>query len=193
MTNIEEYIRGHLSQPRYEHSVSVAKTAADIGSRLGLPSREVNDLYTAGLLHDIAKELPKDEQAEIIKRHEPLSEDDARCPSTLHQLAGAYLARELFGVSDAIFGMIRYHCTGSPDMTLCEKIVFISDYIEPTRQHKSCVLLNRYFYERELDLRLIDLTAVKCCKRTLDLLGAKGYPVHPLTLKTYEKLKEVYS
>ena len=188
MTNIEEYIKKNLSKPRYEHSVSVAITAKKIGEGLGLPDRDVRELYTAGLLHDIAKELPKDEQAQIIEKYQPLSEDDKISRSTLHQLAGAYLARELFGINDRIFGMIRYHC--SPDMTLCEKIVFISDYIEPLREHKSCVLLREYFNKRELDTRLIDLTAVKCCKRTLDLLNAKGYPVHPLTEQTYEKLKK---
>lgn len=194
-TEIKEYIFNNLSKPRYDHSVSVAETASGIGKKLGLPETDINELYTAGLLHDIAKELPKPEQAEIIKRYGKLTEEDENCPSTLHQLAGAYLARKLFKINDRIFGMIRYHCTGSPDMTLCEKIIFISDYIEPLREHRSCVLLRRYFTEREFctDERLIDLTAVKCCKRTLDLLNAKGYPVHPLTQKTYEKLKNVYS
>ena len=191
MTNIEEYIKKNLSKPRYDHSVSVAGTAKKIGEGLGLPDRDIRELYTAGLLHDIAKELPKDEQAKIIEKYQPLSEDDKLNRSTLHQLAGAYLARELFGINDRIFGMIRYHCTGSPDMTLCEKIVFISDYIEPLREHRSCVLLREYFIKRPLDAHLIDLTAVKCCKRTLDLLSAKGYPIHPLTVQTYEKLKKL--
>ena len=189
MTDIKEYIYNSLSEARYEHSVSVAETAADIGRRLGLPGTDINELYTAGLLHDIAKEIPKNEQASIIEKYQPLSEDDKKCPSVFHQLAGAYLAKEKFSINDRIFGMIRYHCTGSPDMTLCEKIIFIADYIEPLRVHRSCVTLHDYFYSQPTDLHLIDVTAAKCCKRTLDVLSQKGYGIHPLTEKTYEKLK----
>ncbi len=185
------YINKNLSKQRYSHSVSVAETATKIGEDLGLPDRDVKELYTAGLCHDIAKELPKDEQIKLIEKHQKLSNEDLICRSTLHQLAGAYLARELFDINDRVFGMIRYHCTGSPDMTLCEKIIFISDYIEPLREHHSCVLLRQYFTERRTDLRLIDVTAAKCCKRTLDLLESKGHPIHPLTIQTYEKLKNI--
>ena len=57
-TELLKDIRARLSDHRYEHSLQVAKSAAELAERYG-GDKEL--LYTAGLAHDVLKELPKDE------------------------------------------------------------------------------------------------------------------------------------
>lgn len=51
----------------------------------------------------------------------------------LHAKTGAAVARDIFGVKDAVYEAIRWHTTGKPDMTLLEKVIYLADYIEPNR------------------------------------------------------------
>ena len=43
------------------------------------------------------------------------------------------MARHVYGVSDDIYEAIFWHTTGKADMTLLEKLLYIADYMEPTR------------------------------------------------------------
>ena len=56
----------------------------------------------------------------------------------LHSPAGATLAKNEFGIEDKeILDAICYHTTGRGDMTLLEKIVYLADKIEPSRNPRS--------------------------------------------------------
>ena len=39
----------------------------------------------------------------------------------------------MFGVDDAVYRAIYWHTTGHPNMTKLEKIIYLADYIEPSR------------------------------------------------------------
>ena len=75
--------------------------------------------------------------------------DDAEqnTPSLLHAKTGAALARDRFGVPDAVYEAIRWHTTGKPDMTLLEKIVYLADCMEPTRDYPGVDRLRSLAYE----------------------------------------------
>lgn len=68
-------------------------------------------------------------------------------PKLLHAKTGAALARDLFGVSDEIYEAIRWHTTGKPDMRTLEKIIYLADYIEPTRDFPGLDRLRELAYE----------------------------------------------
>jgi nicotinate-nucleotide adenylyltransferase len=51
----------------------------------------------------------------------------------LHAKTGAALARALYGASDDVHDAIAWHTTGRADMKPLEKIMYLADYIEPTR------------------------------------------------------------
>ena len=59
----------------------------------------------------------------------------------------------MFGVSEEISQAIRWHTTGKPDMTTLEKIIYLADYIEPTRNFDGVEQLRELAYE-DLDKAL---------------------------------------
>ncbi len=55
-------------------------------------------------------------------------------PAYMHAEVGALIAEHEFGLKDRdALNAIKYHCSGRPDMSMLEKIIFFSDYAESHR------------------------------------------------------------
>lgn len=155
----------YLKPKRVPHVDGCADEAARLARRWG---EDGDDAREAGLLHDITKKLSLDEQLTLAKRLGVEFDALERVSLKLtHAITGAALARELFGVDDRVYGAIRWHTTGRPDMTLLEKIVYLADYIEPTREFDGVDALRSLAYEDidaamclGLDMSLRELTAL---------------------------------
>ena len=89
-------------------------------------------------------------------------------PKLLHAKTGAAFARELFGIEDDIYGAIRWHTTGKPDMTLLEKIIYLADFVEPTRDFPGVEEL------RELCFEDIDAAMAKGLEMSLEFIRSGG-------------------
>lgn len=122
-------IASMMTEERYAHSFSVAKTAALIASHHGLDPQRA---FQAGMFHDIAKDIDKASQRSLVATHMP---EFCDYPGfSLHQFAGAILARTMFGLEDEeVLSAILYHCTGNGKMSDFEKIVYTADKCEPLR------------------------------------------------------------
>ncbi len=128
MRNIKEMISEH----RYLHSLSVAKTAYEMAYRNGL-----NPIlcYHAGLLHDMAKDYDPSKAMDIMKSEFP---SFLPCPGfALHQFIGAYLARTIYHAPKDVVDMIQYHCTGRAEMTRYMKCLYSADEVEPLREFET--------------------------------------------------------
>lgn len=130
LSKIKEYVKKNLSEKRFIHTQGVAATAKDLAKHYN-----ENELYAemSGYLHDIAKELSLEEMNEITKE---LDIDDyiRSSKAMMHAIAGAELANKLFEIPSEVYSACYYHTTGRENMTKLEKIVFISDMIEPSRE-----------------------------------------------------------
>ncbi len=144
-------VRPYLADKRYDHTVAVANEAARLGEIFGFSSGDIRRLRASALLHDITKRADYKKQLQyceefgiIIKAENPLS------PSVLHGMTGAALAARDFAdvVDDDILSGIRWHTTGRHDMTVFEAIIYLADYIEPTRKFDDCKAVRQYFYDR---------------------------------------------
>lgn len=112
----------------------------------------INTLRAAALLHDVTKNLTYQEQLDLCAEYGiELGEEEKKSPKILHAITGAEKARKMFGdlIDDEIYNCIRYHTTGKPDMNLSEKIIYLADYIEPTRKFEGCVRLREFYYGAE--------------------------------------------
>ena len=82
-----ELLRNRLSKKRFVHSMNVA----DESYRLSFIYGENPDkAYLAGLLHDICKELPPEEQREMVmKSGLSVTREELLSPPLWHAIAGA--------------------------------------------------------------------------------------------------------
>ena len=122
---IKEKLKECLSYERYIHSLGVMERAMELAQEYNL---DVEKAQVAGLLHDCAKCLSKEE----LKSYKNLFEE-CECLSykTWHAPVGALIADRDYGVTDKeIISAIRWHTIGKKDMTDFEKIIFIADKIE---------------------------------------------------------------
>ena len=123
-------LKKYLSEHRYNHSVSVARTAYKIA--MSNHVKNIWKIVLASLLHDVAKELDPKRTLEIMNKDYP--EYINYHPAMYHQFVGERVVREDFGVTDEeILDAIKYHTTGKQDMTVTGIIVYAADKIEPTR------------------------------------------------------------
>ena len=129
---IEDKLRQALTTSRYRHTMGVTYTACALAMVYDVDLKQVR---LAGLLHDCAKCIPNaDKIAMCQKKKVPETQFELDHPVLLHAKLGAYVAQNDYGVKDPeVLSAITWHTTGKPEMTMLEKIVFISDYIEPNR------------------------------------------------------------
>jgi putative nucleotidyltransferase with HDIG domain len=113
------------------HSIRVSTLAVVIAEEMKLPSREVEDIRTAGLLHDIGKIDPA--FAQIIRKPGVLTDEEYEIIRA-HAAKGAELLRELTNLPDEIIRGVRNHHerydgTGYPDKIKGEEIPLSSRII----------------------------------------------------------------
>ena len=186
MKKIKKYLKKHLTKERYHHTVGVAYTAMSMAMKYN-PQPDSNEFMIkaqiAGLLHDCAKCMDNDKKIKLCdKNHISYSKIEAENPYLLHGKVGAYIARREFDILDEdILNAITWHTTGRPDMSLLEKIIFVADYIEPSRRPIPDLNLIR-----QLAFTDIDQAVVKILENTLQYLKEKGNPIDDMTQKTYD-------
>lgn len=163
----------YLKPKRMPHVLGTEQEAVRLAERYGA---DVTKARIAALLHDCTKKLDMDEQLALCRHYGiPLDELERKALKLLHSKTGAAIARDVFAVDDDVYNAIMYHTTGKPDMTLLEKIIYLADYIEPTRDFPGVEALRRTVYE-DLDRGLLmGLTM------TIDEMEEMGNPVHYMT------------
>ena len=134
-----------LSPKRIPHVVGCEEEAVRLSKRWGADSDEARE---AAILHDITKILKPEENIAIIQKHGGFVGDLNRGEEKLlHSKTAAIIANTEFGVSYAVSEAIIWHTTGKARMTDLEKIIYLADYIEPTRDFEGVDALRTLSYE----------------------------------------------
>lgn len=130
---IQEKLKEKLPAKRYIHTVGVMYTCASLAMKY---EYDIDKAMMAGLLHDCAKYHDDDTMLKRCEKYNIcISETERKMPHLLHGKLGAYYAQSKYGIDDEeILEAIRCHTTGKPGMNKLECILFISDYIEPSRK-----------------------------------------------------------
>jgi len=147
MINLRKEILNYISGQRYEHTLAVEEECVKLAEIFKLNQTETDKLRIAALLHDITKELDVQEQVVLCERFNIVY--SGFTPKLFHAPTGASLARNDFPtiVDDLVYNAIRLHTTGGENMNLFEKLLYLADYIEPTRTFPDCKRLRKYFYK----------------------------------------------
>ena len=178
---MKEMLRGTLNPKRYIHSLGVCDTAVRLARLYGADEEKA---YLAGLLHDCAKCYDGEGQRAVCEKYGVhLTEDDILCPPVIHAPLGAAVARAEYGIEDEeILRAIALHTTGGRDMTVLDKIIYISDMTEPSRDYPGVEEL-RSAAENGLDRAML-----LSLRRTLEFNLAKNKIIHPDTITAYNSV-----
>ena len=131
LTWLREKVYARLKGHRIAHTAGCESEAVALARRWG---EDPETAAVAAILHDVTKNLSDEKQLLLCEKYGIMLDiAEKRNPKLLHARTGAAVARDEFGVSDEIYEAIRWHTTGKPDMTLLEKLIYLADYIEPTR------------------------------------------------------------
>lgn len=180
-------LKKKLTDKRYDHTLRVENTALMLAHIYGANTQIVS---LAALLHDNAKNYSDEKKLRLCKEYKvPLSAMEEENIDLVHSKLGAVLAYEKYGIRDQdVLNAISYHTTGRPEMSLVEKIIYVSDFIEPGR--KEFPGLQK---ARELCFRNLDLGLMKILMLTINHLLNQGKLVDPITERTYEHYFELCS
>ena len=128
-----------MSAKRYEHTRSVEECAVALGEFFGIT--DISEIRAAALLHDVAKEIPLDVQIELLNSARVnLTRDDLESTGVIHSFTAPIIVKRDFPgfATENVLSAVEKHTVGAENMTLFDKIIFISDYVEFTRPYPSC-------------------------------------------------------
>ncbi|MFV0396290.1 MAG: nicotinate-nucleotide adenylyltransferase [Coprobacillaceae bacterium] len=158
---LESLIAPTMSKKRFIHTKSMATLARDIAEANGLHGHKA---YIAGMFHDIAKEMPKEEATELMKKYFPKYINK---PFPIwHQWLSAFIAKEKYLVEDVeILQAIRHHTTASIHMAPLDMCIYVADKYDPSRG---------YDVSKEIDLCKKDvLEGFKACLKDFYIFSKK--------------------
>lgn len=148
MYNIEDkkiFLKERLSKKRYIHSVNVSAECIRLAKLYG---EDPEKAQFAGLMHDVCKELPAQEQYSLaVESGFSVCREELESRSLLHGIAGAYFIKKQFGVEDIdIINAIRFHTVGRAGMSRLEEIVYLADLISAERDYKDVDKMRKLVY-----------------------------------------------
>ena len=187
---IKNYLKENLSSERYFHTLGVMQEAIELAKRY---NADIKKAEIAGLLHDNAKCMTKEDLRKFISENLPdLDKNELKNYKTLHAPVGAYFAKEKLKISDPeIISAIRWHTLGRVNMTLLEKIVFLADKIEKnTRDIEYRNQIIKILDENEGELGL-NKALFRCFIETVKSLADRKLYICTTTIDVYNWLLEI--
>lgn len=171
---IAEIMAQRLTPKRFKHSLGVADTAVKLAEKNAISTEKA---YLAGLVHDYARELPKQELLTLAVQ---VGEDDPvslASPETLHAPVGSFLIEQELGISDQeILLAVASHTLGRRKMGKLEQIIYLADLIEPNRKFPG---VERLRQAAEASLQTGIVLAIE---HTIKYLVESGKLIHSRTI-----------
>ena len=173
---LRDQIKNNLSDSRYEHTLGVEYTAACLAMRYGA---DILKAEIAGLLHDCAKEFSLEELR-------TMAGDEYGTDKTLHAVCAPIVAERKYGITDTeILSAIRWHTTGTANMALLDKIIFVADFIEPARE-----MITILPSIRQIAFEDLTYAVYRISEETIPYIKMMNLPMDKNTVECYEWLKE---
>ena len=175
---LREQVYAMLKPKRIPHVAGCEEMARHLAELWGL---DPDTAAEAGILHDMTKYWSDKEQLAYCRQKGiRLDEAERANPLLYHARTGAVAAWELFGAPREICEAIRWHTTGKPEMNELEKILYLADKIEKTRDYPGVERI-RALAERDLDAAM----AESLCG-TVENIRERHLDVYHDTLEAYD-------
>lgn len=178
---LEEAVKKKISHKRFLHSLGVVETAVELARRYGAQEDPVK---IAAICHDCAKDMDRRALLELAQRHglelDPVVHFETQL---MHGPVGSLVARFELGIEDEeILSAIACHTTGKHEMNLMEKIIYLSDFIEPGRNYAGVDAL------RILAFQDLDRAMIQAFDNTIRYVLSLDSVLHPATIEARNHL-----
>jgi len=170
-----------LKAKRIPHVQGTEETAVRLARHWGV---DVQKARRAAILHDCTKHWSLEEHLALCERYQiPLTELERGSGKLLHAKTAAVLAEHRFGEDPEVCAAIECHTTGKPNMTTLDKVLYMADYVEPTRSFPGVEELRRLSWDN------LDQALCVGIETTIGELSEKNAPIHENTQMTLAQLK----
>lgn len=173
----KKLITGRLSKNRLIHSCNVADVAVKLAKEYGIDEETA---YVAGLLHDYAKGLSSEMLLKIAEENNLIDDEiEYLIPDILHAKVGAFLLKKEGVVeNEEVLQAIANHTLGAIEMSDLDKIIFLADMIEPSRDYPTLDRLKCLAFKNLDEAMLFGLeSTIKYCIEKNRLLHPKTIAV----------------
>ena len=192
--SIEElkgFLKPLMSEKRYNHSIMVMEEAKEYLKEYGNNDKEFFEkTIRAALMHDIAKEMTKEEIEKYVQKNNiDLDIENPINKPLIHGIIGADKCIKEYDFDEEMAHSIRWHTTGSINMSLMDKIVFLAD--KTGRDNKREIL------EKTREKAFIDLDEgiYYYIDENIRKLKEKEMIINPISVETrnyfHEKLNKI--
>lgn len=176
-----QLVKPMLGKKRWQHTLNVRDMAVKLAQIHG---EDPEKAALAALLHDAAKELPKEEMLQIFRENGTMAGNVEERPQPVwHGVCAAIIAQVRWGVEDEeILSAIRCHTTGKRGMSRLDKILFLADMTSRERDFPGVEKL------RKLAKKDLDQAMCRSLESTLAFVKEKNQPLDPESAAALEDL-----
>ena len=183
MNHLDEnraFLKARLSKKRYTHSLNVAHEAQRLAELYG---EDPEKAYFAGLMLDVCKELPAEEQEELARACSfGVSMEELVTKPVWHGIAGAYFLQVRMGVTDPdVLNAVRFFTVCRAGMTRLDEIVYLADLISEDRTYDGVEQM------RQLCLTSINAAMLEGIRFSMETTLKKGGYLPPVTVEAYNQ------
>lgn len=158
-------VRASMSEKRFRHTEGCVAMAERLARRWNV---SVPLAVRAAWLHDIAKEMPYEEQLQMADKFGIILSRTQKSNKIIHAFTGALIAWQEFGECEEVCGAIRWHTTAHRNMTELERIIWLADLTEEGRNFPGVEEIRRLAFEDLTDALILGFDT------TLGFLIAQG-------------------
>ncbi|CCP88278.1 bis(5'-nucleosyl)-tetraphosphatase (symmetrical) YqeK [Candidatus Phytoplasma solani] len=182
LTKIRQIVENKLKNfpLRLSHSLRVYRTATKLARHYRKPSLPIQ---IAALFHDFTKNDSFEQQKPYLTKISIIKYQ--KTPAIFHALSAANFLKKELGINNKIIlNAIKKHVWGDIKMNYCDKIVFLSDKIEPKRNYPQ-----RKYFEK---LAYLDIhqAIYEILKNNFDYFLKKNHPLPSNYQLILESLKK---
>lgn len=175
------YLKKHLKPSRLKHTLSTKKYAAILAKHYSIDEKKA---YAAAILHDCAKWMDDKKVIKCAMQYGFVPDEMfIQYPQLMHGAAGAYIAKEKFGIKDCeILEAICCHTIPKPDMCDLAKLIYVADKIEETRDYEYVKNIRDSLHLSLDEIFLMTLKKIKLWHIENNI------PLHIHSVDTYNKM-----
>lgn len=173
---MNEYLKENLIENRYNHTVGVVNTAIELAEIYSVDKLKAE---VAALSHDVAKNMKVTDLKKLMEEEGiTLTIDEEKNMELWHAIVAPILGKKIFKIEDEeILSAMRWHTTGKEDMSKLEKVIYLADLIEPSRNFNGIDELRKIAREN------LDVAMIKSLTHTIKYLLDRGVAIDGNTFK----------